>query len=68
MLEDVQIIKEHGKAKFAVITYTEFEQIQSLLSDREKLEDYLDYLHLQAVKREATRRFSLDEVKKQVGE
>ncbi len=63
MLENVQIIKEHGKAKFAVIDYAEFETIQSILSDREKLEDYLDYLHIQSVKKQSTHRFSLDEVK-----
>ncbi len=63
MLENVQIIKEHGKAKFAVIDYAEFEMIQSLLSDREKMEDYLDYLHIQSVKEQSTRRFSLNEVK-----
>ena len=63
MLENVQIIKEHGKAKFAVIDYSEFELIQSILSDREKLEDYLDYLHMQSVKNESTHRFSLEEVK-----
>jgi len=41
--------------------------LKGLLSDREKLADYLDYLHIQKVKRQSTRRFTLAEVKRELG-
>ena len=43
MLEHVQIIEEHGQAKFAVIDFEEYQSIKALLSEPEKLADYLDY-------------------------
>ena len=46
MLEHVQIIEEHGQAKFAVIDFEKYLSIKALLSEPEKLADYLDYLHL----------------------
>ncbi len=64
MLEQVQIIKENDQAKFAVIPYEEYVQIRELLQSEEKLTDYLDYLHMQTVKREDPTRLSLDEVKR----
>ena len=63
MLEHVQIIEEHGQAKFAVIDFEEYQSIKSLLSEPEKLADYLDYLHLQAVKQASPKRYTLAEVK-----
>ena len=50
MLENVQIIQENGQNKFAVIDFQEFVLVKDLLSNAEKLEDYLDYLHIQEVK------------------
>ncbi|MDM8544910.1 hypothetical protein QUF61_00300 [Candidatus Venteria ishoeyi] len=50
MFENIQIIRDQGKTKFAVIDFEEFVHIKSLLSDEEKLEDYLDYLHIQKVR------------------
>ncbi len=69
MLENAQIIKEHGQAKFAVIEFEEYLLIKELLSNAEKLEDYLDYLHIQEVKqREADKpRKSLEQVKQELG-
>jgi hypothetical protein len=64
MLEHVQIIEEHGQAKFAVIDFEEYLSIKALLSEPEKLEDYLDYLHMQAVKQASSKRFTLTEVKR----
>ena len=64
--EQVQIIKENNTPKFAVIDYSEFESIRELLLDEEKLEDYLDYLHLRNVKAESKEMFTLDDVKKQL--
>ncbi len=64
MLENVQIISDHGKAKFAVIDFEEFEYLKSLLFDEEKLADYLDYLHIQKVKQQSTQRLSFEEVRK----
>jgi len=63
MLEHVQIIEEHGKAKFAVIDFEEYLSIKALLSEPEKLEDYLDYLHMQKIKNNSSTTLSLAEVK-----
>ena len=37
--------------------------LRELLNDQEKLEDHLDYLHIQQVKAESSVRYSLEEVK-----
>lgn len=63
MLDHVQIIEEHGQAKFAVLDFDDYLSIKALLSEPEKLEDYLDYLHMQAVKKSSSKRFTLEEVK-----
>ena len=63
MLEHVQIIEEHGQAKFAVIDFEEYQSIKALLSEPEKLADYLDYLHMQSVKQTSSKRYTLAEVK-----
>ena len=63
MLEHVQIIEEHGQAKFAVIDFEEFLSIKALLSEPAKLADYLDYLHMQSVKETSSKRYTLTEVK-----
>jgi hypothetical protein len=63
MLDHVQIIEEHGQAKFAVLDFDDYLSIKALLSEPEKLEDYLDYLHMQAVKKSSAKRFTLEEVK-----
>jgi hypothetical protein len=63
MLEHVQIIEEQGQAKFAVIDFEEYLSIKALLSEPDKLEDYLDYLHMQAIKKESSKRFTLAEAK-----
>jgi len=64
MLETVQIIKEKNKPKFAILAYQEFLEIKELLSNEHKLEDFLDYLHIQNVKSKNEDRHSLDDVKK----
>ena len=63
MLEQVQILKENGSAKFAVIPFDEYVTLKELLSDESRLADYLDYLHAQNSKAQATTRYTLDEVK-----
>ena len=63
MLEHVQIIEEQGQAKFAVIDFEEYLSIKALLSEPERLADYLNYLHMQAVKQASSKRFTLAEVK-----
>ena len=60
MLEHVQIIEEHGQAKFAVIYFEEHLSIKALLSEPEKL---ADYLHMQSVKKVSSTRHTLAEVK-----
>jgi hypothetical protein len=52
MLENVQFIHENGESKFAVIDFKEFALIKDLLTNVEKLEDYLDYLHIQTIKQQ----------------
>ena len=67
MFDQVQIIKEKGEARFAVIPFSEFLYLKELLSDEEKLADYLDYLHMQRVKAGSAKRFSLAEAKEMSG-
>ncbi len=64
MLDTVQIIKDRDEARFAVIPYEEYLLLRELLSDQERLADYLDYLHAQQVKAEDTARFSLEEARR----
>ena len=64
MLEHVQIIEEHGQAKFAVIDFEEYQSIKALLSEPEKL---ADYLHMQTVKQTSSKRHTLAEVKQACG-
>ncbi len=66
MLEQVQIIKENGEAKFAVIDFQEYLQIKELFSNPEKLEDYLDYCYIQTVKHQSRQKLSLTEVKQEL--
>ena len=63
MFDQVQIIKDHEEARFAVIPYEEYLALRELLTDREKLADYLDYLHAQQVKADNTAWFTLQEAK-----
>lgn len=65
-LENVQIITENDTPKFAVLDFSEFIRIKELLNDEEELEDYLDYLHMQKVKAESKKSFTLEEVKKEL--
>ncbi|MBX3000684.1 MAG: hypothetical protein KF893_19340 [Caldilineaceae bacterium] len=67
MLEKVQIILEDEEAKFAVIPYEDYLRIRDLLGDKEKLEDYLDYLHTQKVKVEVKSWHTLQAVKESLG-
>jgi hypothetical protein len=66
MLDNVQIISDQGKAKFAVIDFEEYQYLKSLLSDEEKLVDYLDYLHMQKVKQQSSQRLSFEEVRQRL--
>jgi hypothetical protein len=63
MLDNVQILTEQGQAKFAVIDFEEYQFLKMLLSDEEQLEDYLDHLHIQKIKQQTTKRYTLEEVK-----
>ncbi|MFZ0545630.1 MAG: hypothetical protein WAM60_09340 [Candidatus Promineifilaceae bacterium] len=66
MLDQVQVIKEDEQAKFAVIPFEEYLFLRELLTDEEKLADYLDYLHIQKVKSSTQQHFSLADVKKEL--
>lgn len=63
MLDNVQVLTENGQAKFAVIPFAVYEELRALLTDEEKLADYLDYLHIQKVKAQQPARLKLAEVK-----
>ncbi len=63
MFEQVQVIKEDDEAKFAVLPYAEYLRLRELLSDADQLADYLDYLHMQTIKRESHERVSLKAAK-----
>jgi len=65
MIENVQIIKDNNEAKFAVIGFDEYLYLKDLLSDEEKLEDYLDYLHVLKVRKQSKRTYSFEEVKRE---
>ena len=64
LLEHVQLITERDIPKFAIIEFEEYTQLKALLTDAEKLEDYLDFLHIQQVKTQHPQRVSLDDVKR----
>lgn len=66
MLDQVQLIEDKEQIRFAVIPYDEYLLLKEMLNDPEKLADYLDYLHMQQVKKEENGRFSLAEVKKEL--
>ena len=66
-LSHYQIIKEGEKDKFAVIDIGEFKKIKSLLNNTEKLQDYLDYLHIQEIKKKNEKKYTLQEAKKEIG-
>jgi hypothetical protein len=66
MLDQVQVIKEDEQAKFAVIPFEEYLFLRELLNDEEKLADYLDYLHIQKIKKSTQQHFSLADVKKEL--
>ena len=65
MLEHVQILNDNqGQSKFAVIDFNEFQYIKNLLVDEKKLQNYLDYLHMQQIKIKSKQRIGLKEIKK----
>jgi hypothetical protein len=66
MFDHVQVIKEDEQAKFAVIPFEEYLFLRDLLTDEEKLADYLDYLHIQKVKNSTQQHFSLADIKKEL--
>jgi hypothetical protein len=66
MLDQVQLIKEKNQVKFAVIPFEEYLFLKELLSDEEKLADYLDYLHIQKMKTQTSQRFSLEDVRREL--
>jgi hypothetical protein len=67
LLDNYQIIKENGEDRFAVIDYSEFKQIKELISSTEKLQDYLDYIHIKELKKKNEKQYSLKEARKELG-
>ena len=67
MLDQVQVIKENDQAKFAVIPFNDYLLLKEILSSETKLADYLDYLHVQNIKSQTPERFSLADVKRELG-
>ena len=66
MLDQVQLIEDKEQIRFAVIPYDDYLLLKEMLNDPKKLADYLDYLHMQQVKKEENGRFSLADVKKEL--
>ena len=64
MLDNYQVINENGEPRFAVIDYSELVDLKLLLGDPEKLEDYLDYIHIQQIKSENKEYVSIEEIEK----
>ncbi len=56
-------LQKMARTEFAVILFVTFEELSMLLTDEEKLADYLDYLHMQKVKEQQPARLKLAEVK-----
>lgn len=67
MLENYQILTENNMPKFAVVDYGEFVKVRELLTDYEKLYDYLDFIDMQRIKAIDKTRYSLEEVKAELG-
>ena len=67
LLEEVQIINEDNQPRFAVIDFSEYETLKQILTDEEKLEDYLDYLHIQKIKANSDKSYTLKEVEVELG-
>jgi hypothetical protein len=67
ILDNYQVIKENGIERYAVIDFSEFKKIREIFSSKEKLQDYLDYLHIQDVKVKKEKMHSLEEIKKELG-
>ena len=64
MFEDVQVITENEQAKFVVIPYAKFVRVRDLLANEDELADYLDYLHMQAIKKQNGPRHSMADIKR----
>ena len=67
ILENYKILQESGVDRFAVIDFSEFGKTKELLNNKEKLQDYLDYLHIQDIKKKNEKSFSLKDVKEELG-
>ena len=67
LLEKFQVIKENGKERFAVVEFSEFKKAKDIFSSTQKLQNYLDYIHIQEMKEKNEKRFSLKEAKKILG-
>lgn len=63
VLDNAQIIKEDDQAKFAVISFADYQELRTLLTNPDRLADYLDYLHMQQVKAQDPGRVGLAKAK-----
>jgi hypothetical protein len=67
LLDNYQVIKENGNELFAVIDFNEFKQAKEIISNTEKLQDYLDYLHIQDLKKQEEKVYSLNVAMSELG-
>ncbi len=67
LFENYQVIKENGLERFAVIDFSEFKQVKEILSSSQKLQDYLDYIHIQEIKKKNEKKYSVHEAKIELG-
>ncbi len=61
IFENYQIINEGNKARFAVVDYDEFTMVKEVFDNPQKLEDYLDFLHVQKIKSKNEKRYTSEE-------
>lgn len=66
LLENYQVIRENGQERFAVIDFSEFKQVKDIFSSSQKLQDYLDYIHIQEMKQKNEKSYSLLEAKNEL--
>lgn len=50
MLDNYQILNEGENPRYAVLDYKDFVKIKEILTNVDKLEDYLDFMVLSSIK------------------
>ena len=67
LFDNYQVIMENGTERFAVVDFSEFSKVKEIFSSTQKLQDYLDYIHIQELKMKNERKYTLNEAKIELG-